>query len=213
MPAAIGLIHIRCIFVVFHWYKCIALVPKLSPQRRTPTTFSLTPVHCIPMAIKKFACYVPTAIGLAPVRRGVGTHFLWTASSLMLVDMGLPSHWVSWPSRGLICIKWYRNGLNASCMSELAMAPTPDLAFNKALFKAGSDPLATCWNVSNIFPWKIHSWFGSNPLSPVVVSLPSSLKWVASNFQAKLFLLIAEMTQLGPPSSVKLLSGVATTKD
>ena len=34
----------------------------------------LIPVRCIPMAIRKFVCHIPTAIGLALVCSGVGAH-------------------------------------------------------------------------------------------------------------------------------------------
>ena len=49
--------------------------------------------------------------------------------------------------------------------------------------------------------------------SPAVASSPFSLEWAASDFQVESFLLITEMTQLGPPSSAKVLSGGTTTED
>ena len=174
------MIPVRCIFVLFCWYECIVSVPRLSPECQAPTAIGLILVRYIPMAIRKSVCHVPTTIGLALVRRGVVTHIFWIASSLILVDIWLPRHWVSWPSRGLICVRWYGGGLNASCMSELAMAAIPDLAFNKAFFKVGSDPLATCWNVSSIFPWKLRLGIGSDP--PIACCCISAIFLRTSDF-------------------------------
>ena len=58
----------------------------------------------------------------------------------------------------------------------------------------------------------LFSWIGSDP-PPAAATLPSSLKRAAPDFQAESFLLIAEMTQLGPPSSTKLFLKGATTED
>ena len=93
------------------------------------------------------------------------------------------------------------------------MVPTPYLAFNKVVFRARFDPLASGWNVSSIFPWKLHYWTEFDP--PVACYYISTIFLGMSGycFQAGSFLLIVEMTQLGPLLSTKLLSEDATTEE
>ena len=58
----------------------------------------------------------------------------------------------------IICVWLHGGRLNISRTLESTMAPTLDLAFDKVIFGARSDPLTSCWNVSSVFPWKLHSW-------------------------------------------------------
>ena len=148
-----------------------------------------------------------------PLRRGVGAHLFWIASSLMFVDIGFPKHWVLWPSRGLICVRWYGGRHNTFCVSELAMAPTPDLAFNKALFGAGFDPPATGWCVFSIFPWKLPSWIGYDP--PIICHYISVIFLGMSDFWLPGRIIVADCwdDSVVPPSSTKLLLGGATMED
>ena len=89
MLAAIGMISIRCVFVVFQQYEYGVLVFRFSPESQAPTSIGLFPVPCIPMTIGLTIRHVFTAIGLFHVRCEVGAHIFLSTLSSMLVGMGL----------------------------------------------------------------------------------------------------------------------------
>ena len=175
VPIAIGLIPVRCLFVVSCWEGCITPVLGSSPIYRVYAAIDLSPDYSTPTTDRISVGHFPTAIGLASARCGMSIHLSWATLLPTSTDVGLLSGGPPWCSACRLHLRGYEGGFTFSPFFKLIIVLTLDVDPNGILLGVGSIPLAAGQSVSQIFFERFRLWTGSG--TPIYCRIFTIFSW------------------------------------